>query len=216
MPRSWFFQEKVCRVPTWRGWICLMLMVLGGATVTARFLHGFLAVSAPTGADVLVIEGWLPDYAIERAVEYSREHGYDTLVVTGVDIEKGGHLAGHGNYASLTGSTLRHLGVPESSVIELPAHDVLRNRTYTTALKVKEWAATRQDLQRLDVFTLGPHARRTRLLYRLAMSESCEVGVISCPEIDYDPGRWWATSRGFRQTVGETLAYGYARVLFRP
>jgi len=41
------------------------------------------------------------------------------------------------------------------------------------------------------------------------------LGVTALAETDYDPGHWWRSSAGVRTVIGETLAYGYARVLFR-
>lgn len=181
-----------------------------------KWLHPFLAVSQPVGGEVLVVEGWLPDYAIRHAVELSRQRGYRTLVVTGVDIEKGAHLTVQTNYAQIGASTLKHFGFDEKSIVELPSHDIQKNRTYTTALAVKEWISRHPGQTRLDVFTLGPHARRSRLLYQMAFAGSCEIGVISSRDEDYDPARWWTTSQGFRTTVGEVIAYGYVRVLFSP
>jgi hypothetical protein len=33
---------------------------------------------------------------------------------------------------------------------------------------------------------------------------------------DYDPGHWWRSSDGFREVIGEVIAYFYARSCFLP
>jgi hypothetical protein len=63
---------------------------------------------------------------------------------------------------------------------------------------------------------MGPHSRRSRLLYQKAFGSRVKVGVFSRPDEEYDSKRWWASSVGFEQVIGEGIAYLYARVLFHP
>jgi len=64
--------------------------------------------------------------------------------------------------------------------------------------------------------SMGPHARRSRLLFAKAFSPEVRVGIISLEERDFDPAHWWTSSQGFRTVVDELIAYSYARLLFRP
>jgi hypothetical protein len=68
----------------------------------------------------------------------------------------------------------------------------------------------------LDVFSLGPHSRRTQLLFQEAFGDGIPVGVIAATNPGYDANEWWTSSSGVRTLVGETLAYLYARFLFHP
>ena len=43
-----------------------------------------------------------------------------------------------------------------------------------------------------------------------------KVGVIGIPSPDYDAKRWWRYSDGVREVIGESIAYVYAKVFFRP
>jgi hypothetical protein len=47
------------------------------------FLHDKLAVTEKKAANVLVLEGWLPPYAISRAVNEFKEGNYRIIVITG-------------------------------------------------------------------------------------------------------------------------------------
>ena len=66
------------------------------------------------------------------------------------------------------------------------------------------------------LITEGAHGRRSRLLFQRALGSGVTVGVTSVPSSAYDPEHWWKFSAGVREVVGELLAYGYARFLFRP
>ena len=70
-----------------------------------------------------------------------------------------------------------------------------------------DWAA-RQGLalKGFDVFTAGAHARRSRMLYRMAFGPDVEVGVLSARPQEYDERHWWRTSAGARSVLGEAIS----------
>ncbi len=49
-----------------------------------KYLDRFLAESQPVNANLLVIEGWLPDYAIDEALKEIRKHPYQHIITTGL------------------------------------------------------------------------------------------------------------------------------------
>ena len=63
---------------------------------------------------------------------------------------------------------------------------------------------------------MGPHARRSRLLFEKAFGRDTRVGIIALEDRDYDPAHWWKSSQGVRTVTDELIAYGYARLLFHP
>jgi hypothetical protein len=204
----------MCWLPTWRGWLLIGLTVALLVVLAVRSTMPFLAPTRPIQGSFLVVEGWLPDYALQEAMRVFEQGGYRKLIVTGTEIEKGRHLSVEKTYAQLAGSTLRRAGFAEEHLVVLPTLKVERDRTYATALEVKRWLATSRANDALDVLTMGPHARRTWLLYELAIGKSNEIGVISLPSRDYDQHRWWKSSQGFRETIDETVAYIYAKFFF--
>ena len=109
------------------------------------------------------------------------------------------------------------LGLDPRDVVVLPSPGVKRDRTYSSALGVRAWLeSNRPDVRAVNLCSLGPHARRSRLLFEKALGRRLEVGVISLPPENFDAKRWWTSSQGFKTVVGEAIAYLYARVLFRP
>jgi len=210
------FRQRLCWIPTLRGWFLFVVLIVAAAGGFAKWVHSFLARTHPMHGSILVVEGWLPDYALKNAMSFFQTNGYRTMILTGVEIEKGSHLSFEKNYARLAADTLKHFGFDEHLLVLIESSDIQRNRTYATALAVKTWLDNHGSPRTVDVFTLGPHARRTWLLFQLALGKHYQVGVISCPDEGYDPSHWWKSSRGVRQIVDELVAYVYAKCLFYP
>ena len=70
--------------------------------------------------------------------------------------------------------------------------------------------------QKVDVFTLGAHARRSRLLFEKALGDEVAMGVIAAPDQTYDQDHWWRSSNGVRTVLSELIAYLYAVIFFHP
>jgi hypothetical protein len=65
----------------------------------------------------------------------------------------------------------------------------------------------------VNIITVGPHARRTRLLYQRAIGDKVPIGIIALSRDDYDPQRWWRSSTGLREVIGELAGYIYCRAV---
>lgn len=201
---------------TRRGWLVSLLaaMVLLAVMVCGTF--PFLAVNDPKPGGVLVVEGWMPDYAIAEAVAEFRRNPSEVLIASGGPIDKGAPFSEFGSYAEFGAATAVKLGLDAGKVHAAPAPETRRDRTYTAAVAVREWLRQRGPIPaRVNVVSLGPHARRTRLLYQAAFAGIADIGVIPADDRSYDGRRWWTSSSGFRTVTGELIAYGYARLLFR-
>jgi len=196
-------------------------LVLGAAVllffVAERGVYPFLAITSGVSGDYLVVDGWIPPYTLNHAAtEFAKGHFRKALVVRPVyDIP---NKYESGRYATdFMANTLVEDGVPKERVIELFCSVVHKDRTYCTAQAVKEWLATNAPATgSIDVITLGPHARRTRLLYQRAFGGEVKIGVVAIPDRTYDPAHWWRSSEGVREVPFEALAYLYAKFLFHP
>jgi len=211
-------QRRVCLLPTWRGWILILLVVSLLLTVASRRLCAFLTVNKPVPGGVLVIEGWVPPYVARLAIEEFHRHSYAGVYVTGQPMTEGdAYFPEYDNMANLTAAKVVKMGLPSGSVHAVPAPAVGRDRTYTMAVALKQrLEADRVSTAQLNVFSLGPHARRSRLLYEHAFGPHSRIGMVGVTASDFDPDRWWTTSYGFRMVVDEFIAYLYARFLFYP
>lgn len=209
-------RRRSCWWPTVRGWLVLAVIAVVLGLGLLQGTHRFLVVQDPVHGGLLVVEGWLPDYALEEAVAEFRRHPYQKLCVTGIPLEQGRFLSEYKSYANVGVATLKKLGLTDDMLIAVPAPRVRKDRTYACALALRKYFQEQEQPlpQTIHVISLGPHARRSRLLFEKAMGSGVVVGVSAVEDRDYDPDRWWASSDGVRTAIGEMLAYCYARLFF--
>jgi hypothetical protein len=219
-PRKRFFcfirKRERWGLTVW-GWAVLFAVICAAILFLVPGIHGFLAIECPVGGEVLVVEGWIPDYAMAGAISEFRKNGYKQMIAVGGPIELGSHLSEFKSHARLTQARLIALGFNEEQLVVLQTGDIRKDRTYEAAKAVKQWAALNGvRVPGLDVYTLGPHARRSRLLFEKAFGQEVAVGVIAAENQSYDPGNWWKSSNGVRSVMDELIAYLYAVILFHP
>ncbi len=206
-------RRRRCWLPTWRGWLALMVISCVAGFIGVRVTYPFLAVTDTVPGGILVVEGWAPDYAV---AEFQRQP-YEKLYVTGVPLERGDPLSAFKTYADLGAASAVKLGLAPADVQAVPAQAVRADRTYASALALAQWLQAHSLTNaRVNVVTVGAHARRTRLLFEMALPKNVAVGVVAVESEDFEPDRWWGSSQGVRTVTGEVLAYAYARLLFRP
>jgi hypothetical protein len=194
-----------------------MFLLLAGVLL-ARSAHPFLAVTSRLDANILVVEGWVHKYAIQEAVKEFNTGFYQRVFATGGPVTgNGGYTSDYQTSAHVGASGLEASGVPKVSVQMVPSRVIGRDRTYNSAVALRNWFRENNiSVGRINVLTEDAHARRTRLLFQKALGKGVRVGVISIKNPDYDPKRWWQFSEGVREVIGESLAYLYARFLFHP
>lgn len=202
---------------TWRGW--LLLLVLFGALLIAFLLgaYPFLAPTDRVPSDLLVVEGWMPHYSMKDVAQEFLTHHYErvVLVCSIIDIDDK-YESGRDEGENLK-DLLEKYHVPRSKITVLFPFVVKKDRTYHSALALKDWLASHGPPENaFDVVTMGPHARRTRLLYEKAFGPGKKIGIIANEDRLYDKSRWWRASEGVRSVLDESIAYLYARLLFRP
>jgi len=176
--------------------------------------NAFLSFNRPVKTDVLVVEGWLPDYALEESMEIFKRGNYKKIVTTGGPLSVGSYLKEYRDLAHLSQATLLALGMKENEVVAVPAPEVYRDRTFHSALAVKEWML-KNDMQinKMNLVSLGPHARRSTNHFQEVFESEVEIGSIAIESRDYDSDRWYASSEGVRSTLNEAIAYVYAVIL---
>ena len=208
-------KRKECWTLTFFGWSVLILSTTFFITIAVTSANQFLALERAVKAEILVVEGWLPDYALEKVVEEFRKHDYRKIVTLGGPIEIGSYLSEHKTYAELAGSTLKRLGIDEEFIATVPASREKKDRTYASALALKNWLHKSDlSISSMNIYSLGPHARRSWLLFNNVFDGRVEIGVLNTADRDYDPNYWWKTSNGVRSVLDELIAYCYARFFF--
>jgi uncharacterized SAM-binding protein YcdF (DUF218 family) len=119
-------------------------------------------------------------------------------------------------YVRMAMKRFQRLGDNLNQVRGVESPEVLRDRTYSSAVAARDWLA-KEGLkpESINVMTMGAHARRSRLLFEKAFGPDVEVGIIPITNREYDPEHWWRSSEGVKEVLSECAAYFYARFLFR-
>lgn len=202
-------------MPTLRGWLLLAGVLLAGALVFVRWVCAFLSPNAPLPSEALVVEYWLTDTALRAAADEFKRGNYRYLVTCGGALSPGEKWAEYKTHAGVTTAILTKMGIETNVIVTLPGASVKRDRTYACGLAVREWIErTNKSISSVNVYSMGAHARRSRLLFKMALGDSAKVGIIAFPDDGYDPARWWAEPLGVQTIGSETLAYLYARCVF--
>lgn len=203
---------------SWRGWIVLLLALVGFSVLLLLTIHPFLATTHREQTGVLIVEGWIHDYAIRASAEEFRLGKYQQAFTTGGPVSGlGGYLNDYSTSASIGATRLQVAGIPGAQVQMVPCKISGRDRTYSSALALKDWFHQHQlSPSGINVVTEALHARRTRLLFQKAFGQETRVGIIAIPNPDYDSKHWWRYSEGTREVIGETVAYLYAKFFFHP
>jgi hypothetical protein len=217
------FRRRAVWLPTVWGLVVLLAIAVVLAIAVLPRLGDYLAPteravgSDGRGARLLVVEGWLDDDALDDAIVFARSGGYERVVTSGGPIEAWRELQPWPTYAERAADYLRRHGAATPAVVAAPAAETTQDRSYQSAKVVREWArSSGVSLAAVDVFSAGVHARRSRLVYRLAFGSGAEVGIVAAPPRGYALERWWSTSDGAKTVVGELLALAWTKCCFWP
>jgi len=203
---------------SWRGRLIVISALLLVSVFVLKGVYPFLAITHRVDANALVVEGWINEYAIRAAVKEFQDNRYQRVFTTGGPVEgTGGYTNDFMTSASVGADLLKKAGVPEQSLQMVPSRVMERDRTYSSAVALRNWFRDhKMVVSGVNVVTEDVHARRTRLLFQKALGKNVQVGIIAVASVDYPANRWWHYSQGLKNVVSEFAAYLYARLLFFP
>ncbi len=203
--------------PTWQGRLLIALLIIAVFVGLTANLYPFLAPDKPPHKGLLVVEGWIHDFALDEAVRMYRTGDYSKIICTGVPIETGSYIQAFKSYPEMTTARLLELGIDKSDIITAISEETKKDRTYVAATALRQYImAYNIEETNIHLVTTGPHGRRSRLLFQKALGKDYNVGVTCLDDFGYDPDRWFAYSDGVRKVLGELIAYTYAKLFFYP
>jgi uncharacterized SAM-binding protein YcdF (DUF218 family) len=207
------FRPYTILCPTWTGSLCISSILF--IVVAAWFNYGetYLAVTNRARADILVVEGWIGRNGIRAAAdEFERGH-YRYIVASG-GLTSGRWVDKPESYAEMAAAEMIRLGIPKERIVVAISENTESHRTFATAISV--WRTLRDagiKPESLNVFTLGPHARRSALVFAKVNSHGPEIGVVGWLPPEYKTEAWWNSSDRSRDLLEETVAYLYELLL---
>lgn len=121
-------------------------------------------------------------------------------------------------YTSRAGSAadyLIELGIPAEAMYTIDAPNVEFNRTYTTAVAVASWMEENNfPEKRMNLISENAHARRSWMLFKKAMPDNVEIGIISSSRFDDDEIKWWKNKGKRAYVFNQTLKFWYAVISY--
>jgi uncharacterized SAM-binding protein YcdF (DUF218 family) len=202
---------------TWSGRLLIALIVIGLAIGLTSGLYPFLAPEKGPHQGLMVVEGWIHDFALDEAVALFRNGDYSKIICTGVPIETGSYIQDYKSYPEMTAARLRKLGVDPDRIVVTVGEETRKDRTYAAAVALREAFIT-YNIEETDLHlvTTGPHGRRSRMLFKKALGDDYHIGITCIEEYNFDRGNWYTSSEGVRAVIGELIAYTYAKLFFHP
>ena len=203
---------------SWHARLFVISVMLLAIYAVVLNVHPFLAVTHRANAKILVVEGWIDEYAIRAGADEFKTGDYEHIITTGGPVAgSGGYTNDYNTFASVGARRLKSAGVADESVLMVPSHVIGRDRTYSSAIALRRWLRDHNmALRSINVVTVDAHARRTRLLFQKALGNDVRVGIISIPNPDYDAKHWWRYSEGVKGVISESVAYLYAKLFYWP
>ncbi|MEA5503745.1 ElyC/SanA/YdcF family protein [Halotia wernerae UHCC 0503] len=197
---------------TAQGWVIFLVAFVSSIFFILTHLYPFLAVNSPIkAANILVVDGWISDYALEQAAIEFKNNSYQQLVAIGSPVDQGFYLAEYKNFAEIAAATLNKLGVPKEKIVTVITPQVIKDRTHASAVALRQWISdTNLQIESINLFTCDAHSRRSWLIYKNIFAPQIKVGVIAAAPPNYDAKKWWNSSEGVRVIMSETIAYIYA------
>jgi uncharacterized SAM-binding protein YcdF (DUF218 family) len=190
---------------------------MAGCLIVLR-VYPFLSVTDRTNAKILVVEGWVHQYAIRAGMKEFQSGSYQRVFTTGGPvIGSGGYVNDYQTSASVGADLLKKYGLADEFVQMVPSRVMDRDRTYASAVALRRWFQEHHmAVHNINVLTEDVHARRTHLLFQEAFGKNTKVGIIAVSNPDYDRKHWWRYSQGVKDVVSEGIAYLYAKFFFNP
>ena len=155
---------------------------------------------------------WEPTYAGALSFmrrKYSRDLKGVDIAVTGIPFDQGRYLSNYPTFAEMCADSLKSMGADPAKVKPAPALKVNLERTRAMATGLKQTLDTMvipPDERKLNLFTNGTHAFRSRMLFQRVLGPSWKVGVVSVTPAGYMPGAWWHYSEGIKSVIEELIA----------
>src|SRR4029453_3689930 len=159
---------------SWRGWLLLTSAILVAACLVFLNIHPFLAETHRVNTNFLVVEGWIPRYAIREGVEEFKPGSYQRVFTTGGPVNgNGGYTNDYNTSASVGAEMLKKFGLPDDLVQMVPSRVIARERTYSSAVALRDWFRDHNlAIHSFNVLTEDCHARGTQLLYHGAFGKN--------------------------------------------
>lgn len=210
---EFLFSRRNILWPTWGCWTALITLVFLPVLLWWSKGEAFLSKERRLTAEVLIVECWIGREGVTAAANEFKRESYSYIVATGSTIKRGWLFDGQ-CVADLAKQQLLQLGIPDDKIIVARDRDTDRDRTFESAVSAfRELKARGINPSASNVFTLGSHARRSRLVFSKAFKNTSDIGVISWMPDGNQQANWWESSERTKAMITETFGLAYEVLL---
>lgn len=203
------FRRATIWMPTPLGWLALLAASGLAAAAWVMGAEPFFAVTERPPAEVLIVEGWIGINGVRAAKAEFDAGKYRWVVGTG-PLSSNRWGSRQWSYAEEAAELLVRLGVPADRVLTARSAERDNHRSFAAAEATARVLAENGIAARhATVFTIGVHARRSRLLFARALGPSVRVGSIAWVPPNDPKGPWWNSSERAQDLIKESVAYPF-------
>lgn len=210
------FKKTTCWRPTIIGWIILLVAFIALFRVSLDRVYSYLAINKPIESKTMIIEGYVPSYILKEAVKTYNEEKYERLIVTGIPIVNYEYVTSYHNTGEATILALKYFGITDTIYLANIPTNVYVDRTYHTAIACEQLFKDNSWPKNFNIYSVGVHARRSRMMFREAFGSEYDIGVIAPRDRTFLPVGWWKSSKGFRNVSNEFVATTFVSFFFHP
>jgi uncharacterized SAM-binding protein YcdF (DUF218 family) len=166
---------------TWAGRILLLAILILSVFILGKTAVPFLSHQDTILSKVLIIEGYVEDYAYPEIIRKIEAMDPEIIITTGTSFNQGFYISGIPSSAYLIAHSLFVLGVDSNLIHIVPVQpDVLVNRTYNSALVSKKYLmANFPEVKSVNVISTSVHSRRSLYLFRKLLSLTLKWEILS-------------------------------------
>jgi hypothetical protein len=209
-------KRKESIVLTYRGWLLFSIIAICLFYLVFNNVYSFLAVTDIVKADILVVEGYLPEHALKEVFKDYQRGDYSLLITIGGELESGHLISKHRNYAEFAASIFKRYGINVDAMKAVPANSAVKDNLYAPAISLKRWIKqSGLSIKAVNICSLALSARKARLIIQRTLGGKIKVGIISYESHAYGPENWWKSSIGLKTIIDEIVEYLYTLFFFR-
>jgi len=211
-----FFKKQQIWLPTIPGLILIGVSCLALTIFVINNLANYLALQQPVNKGILVVEGWVSEQTLLQAIHAYKTNPYQQIITTGGLIKRRQQRE-YKSYADSAAAFLLKNGINKSEVTSLPTPDSAQNRTFLSAVIVRDWLIKQKNkTQYINVVSEGVHARRTLILYQMAFANKLNIGIMAGEPEEYSLDSWWGASAGVKTVISELIGLAWSMCCFYP
>ena len=187
---------------SWRGRLIVAFAVLLLGALVLRDVYPFLAITHRVNANILVVEGWIHEYAIGAAVKEFQSNPYQRIFTTS---------------ASVGADLLKKCGLSKGRLQMVPSRVMGCDRTYGPAVALRNWFRDHSmGVSSIDVVRKIYKRAALACFFKKRLKKTYRLQSSPIPNMDYPLKRWWDYDQGLKNAVSESAAYLHAKPLFFP